>query len=287
MAKLEDILKAQGWTDEDLAAQATVLNDPKLRAGLETAYSGMETTLESFKTENASWAKWKEDTTPLMELLEKDRTDARAEAASLRERLKLAEENGFAPRRDDPAPAAVNPQPSAFDPKAHKLVTEDQLRDGYAKFADMEGDAIAMANDLALEYHELTGKSLLEYSATDSEGRTLRGMRALRREALAAKQPLDKFVAQKFDFAGKRAAQESVRQKAAEDAIRADERSKVAAQYGDPNVRPLMPSANPFLPKPPAGSDGKPQMPWDRPAQERRSERLTRFMQTQAKESIQ
>jgi hypothetical protein len=282
MAKtLEELLKAEGWTDVDLAAQSALLNDPKFRGALEKQYGALETQVNSYKTENAAWAEWHEKHgKPTIELYEKEAVDAKALAASLETRLKEAEKNGFAPRREDsnpnPNPAPVAAQPEPFDPKKHKLVTEDDV----AKFADAEGRAIAMASDLSAEYSHLTGgQSLFDYS-TEIDGRTLRGMTALRQEAIAAKQPLDQYVAGKFDFAGKRKAISDAQRQKAEDAIRADERSKIIGQYGDPNTRPLMASKEPFMPRP-AGD--KAVQPWDVPAQDRRAGRLERAMQSQSK----
>jgi len=280
MAKLEDVLKAQGFTDEDIAAQATLLNDPKFRGALEKSYDVLESTLNNYKTENEGWAKWHEDHgKPTLALYEKDMTDAKAEAASLRERLRLAEQNGFAPRREEEikVPSGeTKSAPEAFDPKKHNLVTQDDV----AKFADMEGRAIAMAADLNEEYRHLTGgKSLFDYTV-ERDGRTLRGMVALREEAIQARKPLDQYVGEKFDFQGKRQAIAEAQRKAAEDAIRADERSKVMGQYGDPNQRPMMPSRDPFIPRPPAE---KAKMPWEITSTDRRNARVQRAMESQYK----
>lgn len=284
MAKLEELLKAKGWTDADIAAQSTLLNDPKFRGAIEEQYGTLEQQAASYKTENEKWAEWHETHgKPTLALYEKDMTDAKALAASLQERLRLAEANGFAPKRDETPPnpdPKPNGQPAPFDPKAHKLVTTDDV----AKFADMEGRAIAMASDLNEEYRHLTGKSLFDYSS-EHDGRTLRGMTALREEALAAKTPLDQFVAKKFDFQAKRQAISDKQRADAEEAIRADERAKVIGKYGDPNTRPLMQSNNPFIPRPTA-EGGEAKMPWDVPAQDRRSRRLEHAMQSQVKSGV-
>lgn len=283
MAKLEELLKAKGWTDADIAAQATLLNDPKFRGAIEDQYGTLEQQATSYKTENEQWAKWHEEHgKPTLALYEKDMTDAKALAASLQERLRLAEANGFAPKRDDPPPIP-DPKPNAdpFDPTKHNLVTKDDV----AKFADMEGQAIVMANDLALTYQHLTGKSIIDYEA-EIDGRRMNGLSALRQEALAAKTPLDQYVAKKFDFSTKRQAIIDKQKADAEAAIRADERSKVIGTYGDPNQRPMMPSNNPFIPRQ-AGENGQPKMPWDVPAQDRRNARIQHAMQSQAKGAVQ
>jgi hypothetical protein len=281
MARFEEILKAQGFTDEEIAAQSNV--DPKIRQAVEASYGNIESTLNSYKMENERWAQWHEtDGKPLLAMYEKERADALAEAASLKERLRLAEEQGYAPRREEAAPAS---QPAIdnsgqFDPKKYKLVTQDEL----TRMADLEGRAIAMAADINEEYRRLTkGKSLIDYSTTFQDGRTLTGMTALREEAAMARKPLDAYVSEKFNFSGLRNAIADEQRKAAEEAIRQDERSKVIQQYGDPNVRPMMPSRDPFIPRP-AGQESR--MPWDIPHAERTRSRVERAVQTQLKGAV-
>lgn len=276
MAKIEELLKAQGFTDAEITANATALADPKLRAALEGGYAKLESTVESFKTENERWAKWHEtDGKPVLDLYEKERNDARALAASLQERLKIAEEGGFVPTSTHKEPVVPAVATATFDPKAHKLVTTDDI----ARYADLEGDAIAMMTDLNEEYRALTGKSLLEYTTTDAEGRVMKGARALRQEALKSGKRMDVYVADKFDFAGKRQAVADKQKAEAEAAIRADEKAKVMKEYGDPNLRPLMPSQNPFMPR----AEGDAKQPWDtgKTASQMKHDRLERAWKTQ------
>lgn len=285
MAKLEDLLKSQGFTDADLA---TVLGplDARMRTAIEASYGIIETEASAAKREAEEWAKWHEEHgKPTLQLYEKDMTDAKAEAASLRERLRLAEENGFAPKRTESTattpPTQQTTSSEAWDAKKHNVPTWDDLK----SVANAEGEAIAMASDLAAEYHQLTGKSLLDYTYRTQDGRELRGMRGLRAEAQANKQPdLYRFAENKFNFQGERNRISEEQRKKAEDAIRADERSKVAAQYGNPNTRPMEPSRQPFIPRAESG-DGK--MPWEKPAQERNAARLQRLLETQAKSVLQ
>ena len=282
MPTLEEIYKAQGFTDADLEAVKPLLTDARLRAAIESEVNRLANENTIFKTENEKWSNWHEtEGKPTLALYEKDMTDAKAEAASLRERLRLAEANGFAPRRDEQQPPANQPPANAaFDPKAHKLITEDELTRRVNDFARMEGDAIAQSANLLEEYRYLTGgKSLIDYTYTTQDGRTLRGMEALRAEKTDPKVSLVEFAAKKFDFTGKRNAIAEQQRKAAEDAIRADERAKVVQQYGQPGAGPMMPSSQPFIPRP-SGNEGK--QPWDRGTDnERRSDRIQRAMQTQ------
>ena len=66
---------------------------------------------------------------------------------------------------------------------------------------------------------------------------------------------------------------------AAEEAIRADERAKFVQQYGQPGQGPMMPSKEPFIPRPREGTTGH---PWERgSASEQRAQRIERAMKTQ------
>ena len=284
MAKIEDILKAQGFTDEEIAANAALLADPRTRTALEGSYAKLEGDLATFKTENERWANWHEtDGKPLLALYEKERADALADNASLKERLRLAEEAGFAPtsshKPGDGKPAAAAAADAPFDPKKHKLVTEDDI----ARYSDAEGEAIAIMTNISEEYRYLTGGSLFDYTA-EVDGRTLRGAQALRYEAKQARKPMQEYVSQKFDFAGKRKAIEDKKRADAEAALRADERAKVMKEFGDPNVRPLMPSANPFAPRNPQNA----KQPWDseKTPSQLRHDRLQRAMETQSKAGV-
>jgi hypothetical protein len=285
MAKLEDILKGKGYSDSDLA---TVLGplDAKAREALEGAYGVVESELNTYRAENDGWAKWHEEHgKPTLALYEKDMIEAKAEAAALKARLAEAEKNGFAPASVVSATSATNAPPGATDPNAwdarkHNVPTWDDVK----KLADAEGQAIAMAADLAEEYRQLTGKSIYDYSYKTPDGRELRGMTAIRTEAQYNRQPnMFEYANKKFNFEGLRnQAAEAARLKH-EEAIRADERAKVSSQYGDPNTRPLMPSKDPFIPAP--RQQGV--QPWDVPETDRRKARLDRAFQNQMRGAIQ
>lgn len=283
MPTLEEIYKAKGFTDADLAVVAPLLNDPRHRQPLEEALGALTTERDSYKKENENWANWHEkDGKPLLALYEKDMADAKAEAAGLKARLELAQKNGFAPPTDAPVVVpTTTPTPAAdapFDPKKHNLVTRDDI----ATFSNMEGKAIAQAGDLIEEYRYLTGgKSLIDYEYRTQDGRSLRGLSALREEALATKAPgtLHDFAAQKFDFAGKRNTIAEAQKKAAEEAIRTDERAKFIQQYGQPGQGPMLASRDPFIPRA-RTDDGK--MPWDRGTDiDRRRARVENALKTQ------
>ena len=291
MPKLEDILKSKGYTDADLATLAPMLSDQRFRSTLETEYNLLDTErttlkadLEKFKVENDGWAKYEQETVrPTLEAYDREKADLVASKASLEARLKLAEEAGFARPTVPTTPVTPPPgSPEAWDPKKHNIPTWDDVN----KLAMAEGDAIAMATNLAQEYAYLNGgKQLFDYTYTTPDGRSLNGMVALRQEALAAKAPnLYEFARKKFDFDTKRNAIAEKQKADAEKAIRDDERQKTLAQHVNPETRQLLPSQRPFLPSAPRdAANGKPKMPWQTPAPERRADRLNRILETQLK----
>lgn len=298
--KLEDILKARGFTDADLTAAATLLGDQRFRGAIETHMTALQTERDAFATENQNWVTWNQSTNaPRVQQLVDQTAELTGRSASLEARLRAidpsyaggapaggAPERGGAPAGGAPAggaPAAG----SEFDPKKYNLLTEDDA----STFAVGMGDSIAIANNLAEEYRELTGNSMFRYEAT-IDGRLMRGMVALREEAKRAKQLLPDFIESKFDFSGKRAAAATKAREEMEAQIRLDERKKVMGEMGNPNARPLMPSAQPFIPRrQEGGGEGSTGMPWDNngivPKNRLRSERLNRFMETQVNATVQ
>lgn len=279
--KLEELLKAQGFTDADIQAAGTLLGDQKFRGAVETYVGGLETDNRNFREENDKWADWAEKVNkPQMDALQHEKIELAAARGSLEARLQA-----FDPTFKPGAPGAPPERVVAndFDPAKHGLLTRKDFEQEVNQYASAQGMAIAMANDLAMEYRRLTGADMLDYQTQDAEGRQLRGMTALLHEARTSKKPLPDYIASKFDFAGKRAKASEDAKRAAEEAIRKDERSKVVAEFGNPNTRPGMPSAQPFIPPRPEAA-GK--MPWEIPAAERRNRRLSNALETQARSSV-
>lgn len=272
--KLEDALKANGYTDADLTALRPMLEDAKFRGALEAQFGAVESERDKFRTESEGWSKWYQDTAaPTVEKALKAEQDARAEAAGHAARLKALQEQGLIKLAgDDVDPAKVTPAAAGG-------MTTDELRklgvvtqDDVMKFAEAEGEAIALAHDISAEYSELYGgKSLLAYTGADGQ---TRGLRALRREAQASKRPLYDYVADKFKFGEKRAERAAADLKTREDAIRADQRSKDIAELANPAARPPSASSFAFMPRPRA--DAK--QPWDNPG-DGSNERVNRVLQ--------
>lgn len=279
MPKLEEILKKRGWTDEDLKAQEALLANPRFRDSLESEYDSAardrDAALQLAEETEKKWNDWRDSTAvPTIDAYAKDTMEAKAEAAALKAKLEMAEKAGFLPGGTPPDPAQPTPptQPT-FDPKAHNVPTWDDIK----RITASEGDAIALANDLAAEYAHLTGGgTLFDYQGQNGQ----RGMRALRAEAMQARQPLYDYVAKKFDFQGKRTAIETKRQQEHDEAMRKEGESRVIAQYGNPALRAPMPSrhASMFGPK-----EEQSKQPWQENANDLRERRLERALQTELK----
>ena len=248
--RLEDILKKRGIAEADLTALAPLLTDAKFRSALEGELTEFEVERDKYKAESEGWGEWYEKTAkPTVDsALEGQRNEAAARAAA-EARLRTLQEQGLIKVAGDEAEVKPVPTVSSdvFDPKKHGLVTQAEV----ASYLELEGNAIAAAADLSAEYSDLfPGKSLYSYQTTDNEGRTLRGMTALRREAIAQKRSVRDYVADKFKFNERRAEIDAKSKADAEAAIRADQRSKDIAELANPNARTPQSSTFTMLPKP-------------------------------------
>jgi hypothetical protein len=281
---IEQILKQRGWTDADLESVKPMLENARFRESLEQEYGAVASERDQFKQLDEAWRnKLDTEYNPKIVAAEKEAQQARLKLAEAQEQLKIAKDYGYlTPELEQKLEAAaasarqnIEQAANGYDPKKHPT-WEDVNR-----FADAEGQAIAMAQDLAAEYAYLTGgRSLYEYEATIN-GRQMRGLMAIREEAKAVKKPLDVFMAEKFDFNGKRSAMAAQKQKEHDDAIAKATEERVRNEYlqQNPNLLRAVPSSRPFMPAKP--QDGK--QPWERTAQERKAARITKFVQMESK----
>jgi hypothetical protein len=276
---LEEILKADGWSDTDLAALAPMLADQRFRASMEKQYGAVATERDSLKERDAAWERQlNEQWQPRVTASEKAEHDALLKVAELEARLKFAKEKGYLTTEEETranADIEAARNSPAFDPKNYVSMQDAQ------RMLEAEGQAIAMMADVNNEYAYLhNGKTLYEYE-TEIDSRRIRGMEALRQEAKAKRMNLNQYVAQKFDFQGKRDALAVKRQQEHDDAIRKEQdektRNELASTYGNPNMRMAVPSRfATIIPKP---ANGK--QPWEIPPAERKSARLERAMKAQ------
>ena len=279
---LEQILKSRGWSDADLESVKPMLENARFRSDLEAQYGAVASERDTFKTQlsekDTEIETWRNDVVnPRIAAAEREAVEARQRAALLEEDVKIARDYGLIPEEKKPATPEVSATaPAAFDPKHYKLVTESDV----ARFADLEGQAIAMAGDLNEEYRYLSGgKSLYDYVAPDGK----RGLSALRAEAIKSKRPLDQYVAEKMNFQSLRQAIAQKQQEEHDKQVAADAvRKHIEANGANPLTRQPNISRAPLIPVPATG--GK--QPWDVPLNDRRNARQERAMVTAMKEKV-
>lgn len=262
--KLEEILKAKGFTEEEMVALKPMLENAKFRASLEDEFANADYFAEVGRKDSAEALRWREEEAlpQINKALDSERK-ARAELAAKNEQLRVLQEQGLIKLEEQQIQKAEEQKPT--------YVTEEQLKGYYGTFAEAEGAAMVMVQDLAAEYQDLYGKSLFNY--TNQEGK--RGLQALREEAKAQRSTnLYEFVSKKFDFTKKREEIKVQREAEHEKQIRADERAKVVAETINPLLRTPRPSIAPLITA--KDKDGK--MPWDNP-EERKQARLERVTQ--------
>ncbi len=277
--KLEDILKAQGWTDADIAALAPMLADQRFRTSMEQSYGALATERDQLKEKDGKWQQQLDNEwQPRVTKVEQEAIEARRQLAMAQEELKIAKDYGYLPAEAEAkvaaAKAKLEESNNGLNPKDYVSMADAQ------RMLEAEGRAIAMAADINNEYSRLTGNSLYDYE-TEIDGRMMRGLSALREEAKQKRMNLDQYVGQKFDFQGKRAAMKAKAQQDRDDQIRkeaADQtRKELAEQYGNPLMRTAVPSRHAeFIPKP---ANGK--QPWEENKQQLKANRIERAMKAQ------
>ena len=154
----------------------------------------------------------------------------------------LAKQAGYEPDPDK----VVTPLAAGLDPS--RYFTRDEI----IQIANKEGDAIAVAQDIASEHAILFPGQRLNF-------------RAIREEAQSRKLSAEAVWMEKYKVADARAAQSKAAADAHDKKI-ADEaydkaKRELASQYGNPDVRPLATSVNPFAARP---TSGRTRQPWQR-----------------------
>ncbi len=287
MAKLEEILKAEGYTEEELQ-NSPLLQDQRFRSSLENQFGAVASDRDKWKAERDNYEQWREQTAnPHIAAIEKEAADARLEAARVREQLKLAKDWGYISdeqQRNEAAAAAQRGSQPQSGLDASQFYTKDDIN----KLADGYGEGIVQASDLAQEYEYLYGKPLFQYSI-ESDGRTLRGMTALRHEAKQNRKNVLDYTREKFNFNGrhKEIAEQRAREhdeKIRQEAIRETE-SKYAQQRSNPFLTTPQNSRSSFIPGTPGASrtsqDGKPVQPWDEMETVKKARRIENAVKTQ------
>lgn len=263
-----EFLKSQGATDEEIK----ILVSP----ASEKAYNALQTSLAASAAAAAKAEKdktdaigqydtwYNEQAVPAYKKMEQEAIIAKANEARATAAIRAAQAAGLVdltkdlgyevdPEKAAAAARAANPNAN-FDPS--KYVDRDTL----LSLVEREGDAIALAQDIAAEHSRLfPGMSL--------------NFRELRKEAVAAKKPVEQLWMEKYKVSDARAAQAKIKQDEYDSRLRKEgadaKATELASRYGDPNQRPLVASNNPFVPRADSGRD---KQPWDVP--DRSNERV-------------
>jgi len=261
MPKAEYIehLRANGASDDDIKA----LTEGSFAA---TAIKSFDVAQARIATEVAAAAKakadatayqekadkwWNEQAIPEYQKMERESTLAKANEARIVAAIKASQDEGLkaiAKEMGYPVDGAAAPpdkKPDAID--TSKFVTQDMV----LQLAEREGDAIAIASDIAFEHRQLFPDKPLNF-------------REMRKSAVAAKKPVEQYWMETFGVAAAREAAATARQKAHDDALveqgKTAERERLTSLYGNPDARPLQPSTSPFAVRKETGRD---KQPWE------------------------
>lgn len=245
-----EYLKSQGASEEDiklldhpLARKAYTESQDKLAAA-EAARTAAVTDVQNFQ-------KWHDDiANPAYIKMQNELIAAKGNEARAAAALKAAQEQGLIEVAANAGyvtePPAANGAPAGFDPS--KFVTQERLQE----VAAIEGDAIALAQDIAYEHRILFPDKTINF-------------RELRKEAMAARKPVEQFWQEKYGVIAARQARLDADKSAYETRLRkegADAKAlELASQYGNPETRPLAVSRSPLIPRTEGPRTGK--QPWD------------------------
>lgn len=248
-----EYLRSQGATDDEikildvpLARKAFEKMQTDLSAA-ESARKAAETAAAEIETKTKEW--YDSTVVPTYESIRNESIRNAAELAKAKTALieiqkrglvNVAKDMGYDP---EGAPPADKTPAAAFDP-------EKFFQERIVPLAASEGDAIAVAQDIAAEHRVLFPDRPLNF-------------RELRREAVAAKKPVEQFWMERYGVQAARDAKAAADKEAYERKLRDEGAAAERARYADqanPNMRPFAPSASPFTPRPAANRE---KQPWE------------------------
>ena len=280
--KAIEILKARGYTDDELTAMQTLLT-PKFCTALEAEdleRERIQAEATKYKADLDATTTWyHQEAVPALNKALNDATTARGEAAAVAARLKAMQDYGLArvaenqddPNKNKPVVKSGEELPSGFDPA--KYVSADT----FLQTTDRFGEAIAVATDIAEDHRDLFGSRL-------PGGVT--GLRKEYQEAVKSHRfqgDLRAFWENKFNVQVKQTERsQAARQKELDDYANTKIAEKMS-EMGNPMTRTLVQSRNPFTAKVgTTGSTAVGEQPWGdgkRTPEQRRSDRVVRFHQ--------
>jgi hypothetical protein len=285
MPKIQDVLKKAGYTDEELKGMETLIANPKFASAIDGELAQIEalqadvTKKQQIIDGDTTW--YNETCVPQTDKLVQAAADAQAKAAAAEARLNaLAEAGVYKPTVVDPV--VLDPKAKAgndSNPDA-RYVTAEQFGKAY----EGVGDAIEMAQDIVADHQDLFGKRL--------QG----GIGALRKkykEAVTSRMfngSLREFWEKDNNVDARRTELQAEAAKKHDDAIRLEERTRLASERGNPMTSAMVPSRNPFTNRT-VSADGKPltdtQRPWEKPSEGRASDRVSKFSTKVLQQSVQ
>jgi hypothetical protein len=271
-----DFLKEQGASEDEVKLLDTAPARKAYNALMDKAEADAALAAKA-KTDLDAYDKWYQDeAVPAYKKMEGDLTVAKANEAraatairTMQERglIDVAKDLGYDPDKP-PAPPANPALPTGFDPS--KYVTSDVLM----QVAEKEGDAIAIAQDIAFEHSRLFPDRPLNF-------------RELRKEAVAAKKPVEQLWKEKYGVDAARAAKAKSEQDTRDAKLREEGAAAERAKYANaanPDLRSPATSNSPFIPRKEGDRAGK--QPWDLNENDTASSRV-RNATTKVMEKIQ
>lgn len=251
-----EYLKSQGASDEDIKVLDTAIARKafdKSQADLAAAQAAQAQAVAD-RTATEDWYRTK--AVPEFTAKQNEVIAANANAARYKAALKAAKEQGLVDIdiEDDGTPPAppngAHPPVPGID--TSKFVTMDHL----AQVADREGDAIAIAQDIAFQHSQLFPDRPLNF-------------RELRREAVAKRISVEQHWKEKYQVDSAIQARDKKRHddelaKARDEGAKA-ERERLAGQFNPQTATP-MPSSSPFTVRKTQG-DIRAKQPWEAPSE--------------------
>ena len=267
IAEYKSYLRTQGASEDDIKAltegsfaqsaiRAFDAQQSHLAAEADRLKAEAEARVADYKKKADDW--YESVAQPNLTRAEADARKATAEAARLRSLVaqstdeglrKVAEEMGY--KLDgtsaNPNPSNSNPNPGnpSFDP--NKYFTRDEI----VQIAQREGEAIAIAQDIAYEHRALFPDRPLNF-------------RDLRAKATAANKPVEQYWMDTYGVPAAREKRDSEQKAAYEKKLREEGAAEARRQYAEaaanPNMIPGSTSINPLAARPTAGRE---KQPWE------------------------
>ena len=264
---LEQLLQAKGYTEQDITDIRPLLDNAKFRATLEAELTNGEKAAHDLD-EYDRW--FTNEITPEHQRLLDEKARAVADVAAAQARFEEYRKQTMKIQGRQQAPEVpqqepATPPPAAADGKIDPRYVSNEVFQGAYQ---LTGKAIAQAIDITTQHMQLFPGQFLN-------------MEQLRDEAMNAKKSVKEFWEQKYNVAGKRAETAAKAKADEEAAIRADERRKMAVEFGgsNPNLQIGAQSNNPFVVRK-QPKEGK--QPWERNDNERASDRITKAVEKAA-----